>query len=89
VVCCNGNKSLDWFDDGSSSIIDKKEINSIVATGITNDDVKQAIVDWHYQIIFTSPELILTNKKWSNVFECLSPRLVAVVIDEAHCVKKW
>jgi ATP-dependent DNA helicase RecQ len=71
------------------NFLTRKGINSVVAAGITDDDVKQAIADWHYQIIFTSPELILTNKKWSNVFECLSPRLVAVVIDEAHCVKKW
>ena len=44
-----------------------------------------------YQLVFLSPEALLTNDTWRDML--LSPvyqeNLVAVVIDEAHCVKKW
>ena len=43
------------------------------------------------RIIFTTPELLLTDAEWSDVFQSPSVVhcLVAVVVDEAHCVKKW
>ena len=44
-----------------------------------------------YSVIFTSPELLLDDKSWINVFRSptLSETLVALVIDEAHCIIKW
>ena len=51
------------------------------------------VVDGQYQYIFSSPELLLTNHDWTDVFQSssLCERLVAigVIVDEAHCVKKW
>ena len=49
------------------------------------------VCDGIYQLFFLSPEALLTNDTWRDML--LSPvyqeNLVAVVIDEAHCVKKW
>ena len=44
-----------------------------------------------YQLIFISPESLLSTNLWHDVL--LSPvyqeNLVGVIVDEAHCVKKW
>ena len=44
-----------------------------------------------YPILFMSPESLLYNSKWKGML--LSPiyqsHLIALVVDEAHCVKKW
>ena len=43
------------------------------------------------QVIFTTPEVLLTDKNWVDVFQSpsLHQRLVGIIIDEAHLVKKW
>ena len=44
-----------------------------------------------YQLVYMSPEALLTNEHWRDML--LSPvyrdNLVGLVVDEAHCVKKW
>ena len=44
-----------------------------------------------YQLVYLSPEALLTDERWRDML--LSPvyagNLVALVVDEAHCVKKW
>ena len=40
--------------------------------------------------LFASPEALITSK-WRETMDCrqVAERIVAVVIDEAHCVSKW
>ena len=40
--------------------------------------------------LFGSPEAIITFK-WRDAMDCrdVAQRIIAVVIDEAHCVSKW
>ena len=44
-----------------------------------------------YQLVFVSPEVLLTDLHWRDML--MSPvyqeNLVAFVVDEAHCVTKW
>ena len=42
-------------------------------------------------MIFFSPELILRNETWRDMITSSVYRdnLVGLVVDEAHCVKKW
>ena len=44
-----------------------------------------------YQLVYMSLEALLTNEHWRDML--LSPvyrdNLVGLVVDEAHCVKKW
>lgn len=77
-------QSLEWKGVRAVSMIghDSEDENTLT---------KQQIVSGEYQIILTTLELLLTNKNWLDVFQnsSLQERLVAVVVDEVHCVKKW
>ena len=45
----------------------------------------------NYQLVYMSPEALLMDETWRDML--VSPvyrqYLVALVVDEAHCVKKW
>lgn len=44
-----------------------------------------------YQLVFFTPEVLLNNRRWREVIsnDTYTRRLKALVIDEAHCIKKW
>ena len=54
-------------------------------------DIKTNTSQGRFQVIYTSPEILLASKEWSDVFQSpvLRQHLVGVIIDEAHCIKKW
>ena len=56
-----------------------------------DEKVKSRVGKGAYSVIFVSPELILGDKSWVDMFRssALSERLIGIVIDEAHCIKKW
>ncbi|XP_019858455.1 PREDICTED: uncharacterized protein LOC100633019 [Amphimedon queenslandica] len=68
-----------------------KGMTAVSVMGREDEETKQGIVSGRYQVVFTTPELLLQNKDWIHVFQSasLTERLIAIVIDEAHCVKKW
>ena len=43
------------------------------------------------QLLYMSPETLLTDKEWRDILESpiVQDNLVALVVDEAHCIKKW
>ncbi len=55
------------------------------------DDTYLEICEGKYQLMFMSPEALLTDVKWRDILQSpiFQENLVAFVIDEAHCVKKW
>ena len=55
----------------------------------TNPDIKQRILEGNYQLVFISPESLLTVSRWRGMLkdEPYVSGLVAFVVDEAHCVK--
>ena len=57
----------------------------------SSERMKEGVSRGAYQLVFFTPELIVTNKRWRKVLEgdVYADRLKAFVIDEAHCVKKW
>lgn len=44
-----------------------------------------------YNLLFCAPEAIIGCEKWRELLlkPPLSERVVAIAIDEAHCVSKW
>ena len=57
----------------------------------TNPTVVKRVLQGNVQIVLISPESLLNNEKFRSML--LTPRykekLVALAIDEAHCVKTW
>ena len=51
------------------------------------EDIKQG----YYEIVFISPERLLTSEDWRDMLQSpiYKEQLVGVIVDEAHCVKKW
>ena len=64
---------------------------SAVYVGEADYTTETAICDGKFQLVCMSPEALLTNLTWRDML--LSPvyysNLVALIVDEAHCVKKW
>lgn len=53
----------------------------------TKDDIRRG----QYKIILISPEALFASMYWRDVLctDLYRSNIVAFVIDEAHCVKKW
>ena len=53
--------------------------------------MKLGVLSGAYQLVFFSPEAVLNQKKWRYLLrqEPYISDLMALVVDEAHCVKKW
>jgi len=49
------------------------------------------VLDGNMEIVFISPESIVHNKAFRNMLrtEAYKERMVALIVDEAHCVKTW
>jgi len=54
-------------------------------------EVTKGIHDGEYQLVFISPESIISNLYWREMLRTPVYRenLVAFAVDEAHCVSKW
>lgn len=57
----------------------------------TDAEALSRVIHGEHQLVFVSPESILDNIELrSMLFSAIyRERLVAVVIDEAHCIDKW
>ena len=65
---------------------------SMVYVWDCNDEKAVAVVcNGQYQLVFMSPDALLTDKQWRTTLlsEVYNECLVALVVDEVHCVKKW
>ena len=83
VVICPLNALID------SHILELKE-HGIPACLLADNDLLEDDVA-SQSIVFTSPELIVREEKWSKVLqsESFQDRLFGLVTDEAHVVAKW
>ena len=57
----------------------------------TDTDATQRIVQGKHQLVFCSPENLFENPALSNMLasQIYQERMVALVVDEAHCIDKW
>ena len=56
-----------------------------------DENVKEAVVRGQFQLLYMSPESLLCVLRWREMFlsSTYQSNLVAVVVDEAHCVREW
>ncbi len=57
----------------------------------TDSHVKSAVVVGDYQVVYLSPESLLCVHEWREMFRSTvyHDNLIALAVDEAHCVEKW
>ena len=50
-----------------------------------------SVINGNFQVVYISSEMLIGKKMWRDMLlsDCYQDRLVGVIIDEAHCVKKW
>ncbi len=54
-------------------------------------EVDDDILRGEYHVVYASPEAILKNPQWRNMVssEEYVRNVVAIVVDEAHCITSW
>ena len=76
----------------------KDQVRQMTQRGITAvyvgdvDNVTEAeVCDGKFQLVYLSPEALFTNPVWRDMLQSAvyQSNLVALIVDEAHCVKKW
>jgi len=62
-----------------------------VYVGEIDDATETEVCEGQFQLVYLSPEALLTNSTWRDMLQSpvYQSNLVALVVDEAHCVKKW
>lgn len=56
-----------------------------------SDEEIEKVREGDYQLVFLGLESLLKDPKWRGMLQSpnYQQQLVAFVVDEAHCVKKW
>ena len=83
---------LSLMDDQVSKLASKDvKAGCISGTGDSSASVLSDMVEGKVTHIFGSPEAFIGNKMWHSLFmdDAFSCRVVALAIDEAHCIVKW
>ena len=67
-------------------VLDDRGMKAVHVTKSDDRQLKDEVLLGKYQIIFTSPEVLLQDKDWTDVFRnsLFTSRLVGIII-----VKKW
>ena len=69
----------------------KRGVSAALVTSDCDEQIKADVVEGRYQLVFISPEQLISRERFRSMCtnECYAERLVVLVVDEAHCVKKW
>ncbi len=69
----------------------KRGLSVACVTSDCASQVKAKVLAGEYQLVFFTPELLITKTKWRELLlgDVYKARIKALVVDEAHCVKKW
>lgn len=61
--------------------------------GEAQEDEKafESVMNGQVQLVYISPENLLENRRYRNMLQCkvYQEKMIALVVDEAHCVKFW
>ena len=81
---------ISLMEDQVSKLV-AKGVKAVRISGETSRDCIADVVEGRVTHIFGSPEAFIGNKTWRSLFvnDRFSGRVVALAIDEAHCIVKW
>ena len=71
---------------------ERKGLSAVYITfgSVGREGKMQDVLDGLYDLVFISPEQLLMKWCWRETLHSKSYlSMVAFVVDEAHCVKKW
>lgn len=68
----------------------ERKVSAIYA-GDMDEQSEVAVTRGQHQLIFISPECLLSSNFWHDILRSplYQENLVGLVVDEAHCVMKW
>ena len=68
----------------------KDQVKTLQQRG-ADEEAREQIHNGEFQLLFISPEAVLTNPEWRDMLQSpvYQENLVAFAVDEAHYVKKW
>ena len=74
-----------------TQIFNAKGIEAIYAGDELDEKSMDSVKSGKYALVFISPEAIIGRCMWREMLrsQIYQENLVAVVVDEAHCVEKW
>ena len=74
-----------------TQIFNAKGIEAINARDELDEKSMDSVKSGKYALVFISPEAIIGGCMWREMLrsQIYQENLVAVVVDEAHCVEKW
>ena len=89
IVCISPLTSLMMDQQAKYSCLGLK--TEFVGEAQTEAGVKEKVCSGEVQLVYITPECILENSTYRNMLLSSSyqERLVALVVDEAHCVQMW
>ena len=71
--------------------MNERYMRAVFVGNCAEEEAVVDVCDGKFQLVYMSPEALLRSEKWRDML--LSPlygeHLVGLVVDEAHCVKKW
>ena len=71
--------------------MEKREVTAVYASEKLDEDTAMDVCIGKYQLVYMSPESLLTDERWRDMLQSpiYEANLVALAVDEAHCVTKW
>ena len=71
--------------------LERKGVRAAYLHSGTDGETHSRICAGEYQLLFMSPVTLLRDKGWRDVLLSAhyQENVVALAVDEAHCVKKW
>ena len=69
----------------------ERNIRAVYVGDAGDDATVDEICEGNFQLVLMSPESILTDLMWRDMLQSpiYQDNLVAVAVDEAHCVEQW
>ena len=89
VICVSPLVSL--MQDQKDKFAPRGLVTEFVGEGLASSGALERIDKGMCQLVYITPESLLCNLHWRELLrtKIYQENLVALVVDEAHCVKKW